>query len=417
MTAGQMWSRRRVLQGSAVVATAALAGPGRLEAAPEGPRIGFIGVKNRGMQNLGPLIQHAVAVCDVDQTVLAAAQARVEKATGRPCRAFRDHRELLAQQGVDAVVISTPDHWHALQAAEAIQAGKDVYCEKPLTLNIYEGQTLVRLARKHGCIVQTGSQQRSDAKFRLACELVRSGRLGKIHTVQVGIKRNNFKADLVPDGPPPPELDYDRWLGPARQRPYNVNRVHYNFRFFWDYSGGQMTNWGAHHLDIAQWGLGMDESGPVEIEGEGRLNPGVFYETPDWCHVLYRYASGVVMHCGQDYKSGVTFEGDRGKLWVDRGKLTAEPAELLLEPLGASDTRLIASDNHYQNWLESIQTRKLPICDVAIGHRSATVCHLGNIAVRTGKKLRWDPVGETILGDDPLTEWVRPAYRSPWTLP
>src|SRR5262249_40422723 len=192
--------------------------------------------------------------------------------------AFGDDGKLLELKEVDAVIVTPPDHWHALPTIHACQAGKDVYCEKPLSLTVVEGRAMVNAARKHKRIVQTGSQQRSDARFRQACELVRNGKLGKLKLVKVGIPGVNFKGPVPPDGEPPANLDYDFWLGPAPKRPYNEKRVHYNFRFFWDYSGGQLTNWGAHHLDIVQWALGMDESGPVSVEGTGKPDPKGEYE-------------------------------------------------------------------------------------------------------------------------------------------
>lgn len=404
-------------------------------------RVGFIGTGGQGMSNLRALMKNAVAVCDVDQNHLAAARQAVEKATGRPCAAYGDYRRLLEDKSVDAVCISTPDHWHALPAIHACEAGKDVYVEKPLTLTIEEGQVMVAVARRTGRVVQTGSQQRSDVRFRQAVELVRNGRLGLIRRVFVGLTGVNWTQEpAVPDSEPPPELDYDMWLGPAPWRPYNKHRVHYYFRFFWDYSGGQMTNWGAHHLDIVQWALGMDGSGPVEIRGRGEYDPQKRFEVPASFAITYRYANGVVVECrspralvsellpdrqaearellnGRDDFTGCLFEGERGLLYVNRGAIAAWPEEFLQEPVGEKDLRVYASRNHHQNWLECIRTRALPICDVAVGHRSATVCHLGNIAVRTGKVVRWDPVGEKIVGDAELTRWVSKPYRAPWSLP
>jgi predicted dehydrogenase len=361
-------------------------------------------------------MKHAAAVCDVDKQRLETAKARVEKETGRACAAYHDYRKLLEDKSIDAVLISTPDHWHALPALQACEAGKDVYCEKPLTLTVAEGQALVKAARRHKRIVQTGSQQRSDPKFRLACELVRSGRIGKVKLVKVGIAKVNFAGPPVPDSEPPPELDYDMWLGPAPWRPYNVKRVHYNFRFFWDYSGGQMTNWGAHHLDIAQWGLGMDESGPVSIEAKGRYHAQNWYEVPEWCEITYQYANGTTVVCSPDNKMGARFEGENGVIYVNRGVLESEPEELVQQPLTDKDVHLYVSKQHHQNWVECIQSRALPICDVAIGHRSATVCHLGNIALRTGRKLTWDPRQEKIVGDADAAKWLTKAYRAPWKL-
>lgn len=410
----------RVLAGIGLSTSGMFAAPlaaiAKEQAPSERIRIGCIGVGNQGRGNLGKFIANTIAVCEVDSDRLAEAKQRVEKSNGKPCAAYADYRRLLDSKDIDAVVVTTPDHWHAQITVDACLAGKDVYCEKPLSLTVADGQAMVQAARRNDRIVQTGSQQRSDPNFRLACELVRSGRIGKVHTVRVGIPGNNFKGTPVPDCDPPKELDYELWLGPAPLRPYNPQHVHYNFRFFWDYSGGQMTNWGAHHLDIAQWGLGMDESGPVSIEGKGRYHPERWYDVPDWCEVIYEYANGAKLICGQDQRGGTTFEGEKGTIHVDRKRLESNPPELIHETLGASDVHLYASDNHHANWLECIKTRKSPICDVAIGHRSATVCHLGNIAIRTGRRIAWDPVRETILNDDAAAQMLSRPYRSPWKL-
>ncbi len=395
------------------------------ETVPNGKRIrlGFIGVANQGTNNLKAYFKQpladVVAVCDVDRNFLAKAKALVEEQTGHACAAYSDYRKMLESKDIDAVVITTPDHWHALPTIHACEAGKDVFCEKPLSLTIAEGRAMVNAARKHKRIVQTGSQQRSDAKFRRACELVRSGRIGKIHTVKVGIPGVNMKGPAAPDTAPPPELDYDFWLGPAPKRPYNPNRVHYYFRFFWDYSGGQMTNWGAHHLDIAQWGLGKDDSGPTSAEGTAKFHEEGLYEVPRTFEITYKYADGVTLlcGCGEGFRNGTTFEGDKGTIFVTRGKLEASDPAILETPLTERDVRLYVSENHHRNWLECIQTRKLPICDVEIGHRSATVCHLGNMAIRSGRKVVWDPKKEQVIGDAAQAEMVSRPYRAPWRLP
>jgi len=409
-------------------------------------RVGSIGVGGQGSSNLGALLKQAavVAVCDVDSERLAKAKKRVEDTAKRPCAAFNDYRQLLETKEIDAVVVSTPDHWHALPSIHACEAGKDVYCEKPLTLTIAEGQAMLKIARRTNRIVQCGSQQRSDSKFLKAAEYIRNGRLGKIKRVLVGLTGVNYderaKPPMLPDSEPPPELDYNFWLGPAPWRPYNKNRVHYLFRFFWDYSGGQMTNWGAHHLDIAQWGLGMDDSGPVEIEGTGEYDPEKRFEPPIKFGLRYKYANGVVIECRcpgakvaellpekqeqakeiLDGKSGFTgciFEGEKGLLYINRGAIRAWSDKILEEPLKPGDVRLCESREHHANWLDCIRSRELPICDVAIGHRSATVCHLGNIAIRTGKKIKWDPAKEEIVGDSEAAKWVTKPYRAPWKLP
>lgn len=380
-------------------------------------RVGCIGVGNQGSNNLKNVLKRVVAVCEVDKNRLSEAKSKVENATATECAAVGDYRRILDRRDIDAVVVTTPDHWHALHTIHACQAGKDVYCEKPLTLFIAEGKAMIAAARKHSRIVQTGSQQRSSERFRLACELVRSGRIGKVHTIKCGISNVNFKGDAVADSAPPAELDFNTWLGPAPKRTYNVRRVHYNFRFFWDYSGGQQTNWGAHHFDIAQWGLGMDESGPVAIEGTAKYDSAGLYEVPKWSNVVYEYANGVKMLCGHDYEGGTLFIGDKGSLYVNRKKLTTTPEDLLEKPLSADDVHLYQSKDHFANWFDCIKSRKLPICDVAIGHRSASVCHLGNIAIRTGRKIQWDPVREEIVGDADASNLVHRPYREPWQLP
>ena len=385
-------------------------------------RVGCIGLGGQGKGNMKAIQANVVAICDVDDGHLAEAGKLVEAAKGK-AETFRDYRKLLASKEVDAVLISTPDHWHALQTIHACAAGKDVYCEKPLTLVIAEGRAMVNAARDHKRIVQTGSQQRSDAKFRQTCELVRGGTIGKIHTVKVGLPGPNFKAPGIPDGKIPDGLNYDLWLGPAPERAYNEKRVHYLFRFFWDYSGGQQTNFGAHHLDIAQWGLGTDDTGPTKIEGQATFNKDKWFETPETAHVTYTYANGIKMLCslgtGKDaYAAGTTFEGDKGTIFVTRGKMemTTAGEKVDAAKLPSAEVKLYASGNHHKNWLECIKSRKPPICDVEIGHRSATVCHLGNIALRTGAAIVWDPAKEEIVGNAEAAKMVTKIYRKPWKL-
>ena len=265
----------------------------------------------------------------------------------------------------------------------------------------------------------TRSAKNARTRRRQACELVRNGRLGKLERVMVGLPGSNFNAKPVPDSDPPEELDYDMWLGPAPQRPYNVNRVHYKFRFFWDYSGGQMTNFGAHHIDIAQWGLGMDDSGPVATEGTATFHPEKHYEVTQACRVTHTYANGVILVVGQgekDCPGGVTFVGSEGTIFVDRGKITSTPEDIVKQPMTDSDERLYVSTNHHQNFMDCLKSRKLPICDVEIGHRAATICHLGNIALRLGRRIQWNPATEQIVGDDDAAKWVSRPYRAPWTL-
>jgi predicted dehydrogenase len=391
-------------------------------------RVGCIGVGGQGRGNLKAVVKNVVAVCDVDARHLVSAAEQVEKAGTQPWT-FADYRKLLDQKDIDAVLISTPDHWHALPTIHACQAGKDVYVEKPLTLFVAEGRAMVKAARENKRIVQTGSQQRSEygGKFRQACELVRNGALGKPTTVKVGLPGPNWVDRAkgkkpVPDSDPPANLDYDLWLGPAPKRAYNENRVHYLFRFFWDYSGGQQTNFGAHDLDIAQWALGMDDSGPVAVEGSATFNKDGWFETPETAKQTFTYANGVRVLCSLGrggYPGGVTFEGEKGTIHVSRGSITATiNGQKVPDPmkLPTGEVKLYAANGHHANWLECVKTRKQPICDVEIGHRSATVCHLGNIAIRTGRKITWDPVKEQIVGDAEANAMLTRPYREPWKL-
>lgn len=419
-------NRRRFLQTTAAVA-GAFAAPLFIPRSAFGANdrivLGHIGVGGQGNGNLNGFLGKkeigVAGVCDVDSSRLEKALKTV---TGRGHKAegFEDYRRLLDRNDIDAVVISTPDHWHALQTIHACEAGKDVYCEKPLTLTILEGRKMVDAAREHGRVVQTGSQQRSSKEFRTACELVRNGRIGKVHTVLVGINTPNHPGAPVADSKPPAELNYEMWLGPAPDRPYNKNRVHYNFRFFRDYSGGQMTNWGAHHLDITQWGLGKDDSGPVKVDGTGTFHSQKWHEVSETCRVTHTYDDGTKVIVGQgqkDIPGGTTFIGSEGKIYVNRGKLVVEPEAIAKAALPADAIRLYESNDHKGNFLECIRTREKPICDVEIGHRSATVCHLSNIAIDLGRPLTWDPKAEEFPGDAEANALRVTAYRSPWQLP
>jgi predicted dehydrogenase len=395
--------------------------PSRAFGANDRVRTGHIGVRNQGTNNLKELLKNknvdVVAVCDVDSDVLAKAAKLVQDSKKEPIKAEKDFRVLLNDKSIDAVVVTTPDHWHAIPTIEACMAGKDVYCEKPLSLFMTEGQAMVEAARKYDRVVQTGTQQRSDKRFRQAVEIVRSGLLGRIERIRVGIPGVNFTGPAVADSTPPANLDYDRWLGPAPKKAYNEKHVHYLFRFFWDYSGGQMTNFGAHHLDIVQWALNMDNSGPLEIIGTGQFHKDNWYEVPEKFEVTYTYEGNLKVIAGQDQPpGGVVFEGANGDLYVTRSKITCDKNPDILKAEIPKVSRVTVSDNHFQNWVDCIKSREKPIADVAIGHRSATVCHLGNIAVRTGRKLLWNAEREFIQGDDEAQAMLSRPYREPWEL-
>ena len=428
-------TRRRFVQWAGGAAAAPTIVPrsvfGRGGQAPPSERItvGFIGTgKMANEYHLGTLLGfgdvQALAVCEVDANRRHHAKQRVEdayreKAEGstdyKGCDAYNDFREVLARRDIDAVVIATPDHWHAIPVIEACRAGKDVYCEKPLTLTIAEAKRCIDAVRKHKRVLQTGSQQRSSVfgPFRLACELIRSGRLGKVHTVTVGLGGPSRWCDL-PEEPREPGLDWDLWLGQAPKRPYHSDLsprgVHNHFpswRAYREYSGGGMTDIGAHHFDIAQWALDMDRSGPVKI-----IPP----DDPKAGHgVKYVYANGVEMTHGGP--SGCVFVGEKGRLHIDRGKLTSEPEEIVKEPLGDGEVHLYASAGHHRDWLNCIRARKQPVADVEIGARSATVCHLGNLAYWHGRTLRWDPAKWRFIDDPEADTWLDCKRRDRWPLP
>jgi predicted dehydrogenase len=416
-------SRRRFLQ-SAGAASAVFALPtiipGRAFGANERINTGHVGLAGQGKSNLGKFMNNAVAFCDVDSKHLAGAIKMANDKGKKDVKGYGDFRRLIDDKDVDVVVVATPDHWHALITIAACQAGKDVYCEKPLSLTIVEGRKMVEAARANKRIVQTGSQQRSSKEFYTACRLVRAGYIGKLEKILVGIPGPNYPKDgPVPDSDPPPELDYEMWLGPAPYRPYNKNRVHYNFRFFWDYSGGQMTNFGAHHIDIAHWGMGVDDSGPLEVDGTATYHPMKWFEVTQTVRLTYKYPNDVTMIVGQgqkDIPQGATFFGSKGKIFVTRGKIETTPAELKDTVFKSDDVALIQSTDHHKNFIECIKSRELPICDVEIGHRSATACHLGNIVARLGRKIKWDAKTEQIVGDDEANKMISRPYRKPWSL-
>jgi predicted dehydrogenase len=391
--------------------------------------VGLIGCGGQGRGIMGWARRHkgveVVAVCDVDKRHREAAA----KSVGKDCKTYEDYRELLDRKDVNVVLIGTPDHWHTLTAIDALRKGKDVYCEKPLTLTIAEGVALVKVARDTKRIFQVGSQQRSDALFRLACELVRNGRLGKLETVETWIGANPkggpFKRAKVPEG-----LNWDFWQGQTPNVPYIPQRCHYTFRWWYEYSGGKMTDWGAHHNDIAQWALGMDGSGPMEIVSKG-AEPAKDHRSFN-CHptfeITYTYPGGIKLICTSK-ENGVRFTGEDGKwIFVRRGGIEASDqkekpkkgrakSKLLDEPLGKDANRLYVSNNHMGNFLECVKSRKPTICPAEVGHRSVTVCHLGVISLRLGgKKLKWDPKKEQFTGDEVGNKMLSRPMRAPWKL-
>lgn len=444
MSPNRRLSRRQVLRSAAATAPffIAPAALGRCGFRPPSERInlGLIGVRNMGGYHLSTLLGNSdvqiVAVCDV----MAATRESARKKTNEHyaakrdtsdfvgCEAYNEFEKVLERADVDAVVIATPDHWHAAIAIAACAAGKDVYCEKPLSLTVGEAGEMVRAARRYGRVFQTGSQQRSSGEFLQACEIIRNGLIGDVKRVHVEIGPTSQHVVLAEE-PIPAGLDYDRWLGPAPLAPYNVTRCGQDFVSGWrrirDYSGGKLTDWGAHHFDIVQWALGMDESGPIEFippptPPTGRPKPppiingpGASPLEPSWGMTI-RYAGGVEII--KDGLNGLRFEGTQGVVEVNRGFLRTEPASLKNHRFGPRDVRLYASRNHHQNWIECIRSRARPITDVAIGARSVTVCHLANIALWLDRMIRWDPVKEEIIGDPQAARWLDRPRRAPYGL-
>lgn len=428
-------SRRDFLRSSAAAAApmivpASVFGRQGRPAAGEKLAVGMIGVGKMGMFHVDRFTVNLkndtriLAVCDVDAARREHAKKLVDERTGKGTVTYVDYRELLARKDIDAVCVATPDHWHATVAIEAMKAGKDVYCEKPLTLTIHEAKLLIEAARKYGRVFQTGSQQRSDGPFRNVCDVLRNGRLGKVKEVHVGIGPTSKWCDL-PAQEPDPGLDWDRWLGPCPKRAYHEvlcrkglpDKYPFNpgWRDYREYSGGYVTDWGAHHFDITQWALGMDEAGPVEIIPPEKEND-VF-----GTRLVYRNTAlgdeVVVVH--KQMKNGITFVGEKGEIFVNRSDKDTKstPETILKEPLEADAKRLFKSPGHHRNWLDCVKSRQKPICDVEIGARSVTVCHLVNLAIWNRRKLAWDPKEWKFVGDDEANKWLDRERREAYPLP
>jgi predicted dehydrogenase len=346
------------------------------------------------------------------------------KYQGRTCSTHEDFRDLLARPDVDAVQIATPDHWHALHAISAARARKHIYCEKPLALTIAEGRFMSDSIRKANVIWQTGSQQRSDIHFRMAAEFIRNGRLGKLKQIRVGLasdnRDNNGHASQTAPTPVPNGLNYDLWLGPAADAPFCPARLHSNWRWFYDYSGGNITDFGAHHLDIVQWALDKDSSGPVAFTDLHATwpEPGSLYTTPLTFAFSYQYADGTTVHVADkmDFGSGIQFEGEKGTITTTRGGLKWDPIELR-RPITSDEIHLYESKDHFRNFIDAIQNGIQPAAPIETAHRSITISHLANIALRLRReKLHWDPDTETIQNDPEAQALTSRSMRSPWQL-
>lgn len=393
-------------------------------------RIGCIGMRYQGSVIAREALPYGdiVAICDVDRHVREQARASF----GSTAQIFENYQDLLAKKGIDVVLIGTPDHWHAKMLIDACRAGKDVYCEKPLTLTVAEGQRVCDVVRETGRVVQVGTWQRSDARFRRAVEMVHAGRIGTLRRMVVVMGKNTQGGPFTPQ-PVPRHFNWDLWQGQTPDVPYLAERSHYTFRWWYEYSGGEMTDTGAHHLDIAQWGAGLQHSGPVEIEGTARF-PTVengFNVAIDY-HAKYRYANGVELEVldsprGDYNRDGIMFEGDEGRIFVNRGTLAGKPVEdLASRPLRREDFRAYSSDNldrvermgkidaiknHMGNFFDCTISRKTPISDVISQHRSVSLCHLGNIAMKVGTKLSWNPETEQFVDSPAATKLLKRDQR------
>jgi predicted dehydrogenase len=432
-------SRRRFLKTTGAAAATALpawflaqeagaAPQAASEATPpsEQIRVGLVGCggMGRGDARNAKRFGKIIAICDVDENHLNDA-----KANDFPeADSYGDFRKLLERNDLDAVICGTVDHWHTLVSIGAMKAGKDVYCEKPLTLTIDEGRRRVEVQRQTGRVLQTGTQQRSSREFRLACDLVRNGRIGKIEKAEVwlpaGLRQGPFAVSEVPAG-----FNYDFWQGQTPAVPYVKERTHFSFRYWWEYSGGTMTDWGAHHNDIVLWTLGQDGSGPVSIEGKQLVDmiPGGFTAASEY-DVTYTYADGVVHSCKSTTASewhggvkekngqlhGIKFIGSSGWIWVTRGTIQASDPDILKEELPESAPRVYHSSDHMGNFFDCVKSRQPTICPAEVGHRSASLCHLGVIAIRLGRKLRWDPAKEQFVDDAEANEYVKREMRTPY---
>jgi len=391
--------------------------------------IGSIGLRYQGSVITRQALPHGDVVCiaDVDKDIGGQAIASFGGTL------VEDYRKLLDRKDVDVVLIATPDHWHTKMVIDACRAGKDVYCEKPITLTVDEGKLLRKVVKETGRVVQVGTWQRSDWKFRLACELVRAGRVGKLHTVTVTTSPNPAGGPFEVTKPYS-NLNWDMWQGQTPDVPYIRERCHYTFRWWYEYSGGQLTDWGAHGIDIAHWGIGCDTSGPLEINGYADVLPNDpnSYNVPPTFQVDYKYAGDVTLKIRCDGRAGILFEGDQGRIFVNRGTVAGKAVDELKDnPLPHEQFKLYGFENrerpertgkldaivnHMGNFFDCVKARKTPISDLESQHRVATTCHLGNISIRLRRPLKWNPETELFVGDDEANGWLRREQRKKYAI-
>lgn len=424
-------NRRRFLQRATGITAGAMAFPyivsssalGKDGAVAPSNRIvmGCIGVGSMGSGDmrgfLGKKEVQIVAVCDIDRKKRDNAKKTVDdRYKNSDCKTYLDFREIIYRDDINALMLALPDHWHSIPAVMGARAGKDIHAQKPLARTIREGRAICDAVKRYGRIWQTGSQQRSGRDFHRACELVRNGRIGKVHTVEVGLPTGG-SSDNKPIQPVPAGVDWDWWLGPAPWVPYR-GVMHWNWRWMMDYSGGQLTDWAGHHIDIAHWGMDLERTGPVEIEGKGEYPRDGIYDVPMTYRFTCKYANGVVMTVANNRQipQGTKWIGDKGWVYVKRDKLEANPAGVLNEVIGPNEIHLYENRDHKQNFLDCVKNRKETIAPAEIGHRSISVGLLGEIAMLTEEKLKWDPDKEVFIDNERANSYLSRPMRSPWHL-
>lgn len=387
-----------------------------------------IGCGSQGGSNMGNFLGigevQIVAVCDVDQNNANGKKRTVDQRYGNSdCRVYGDYRELLENESLDCVSHAVPDHWHAAISVACAKKGLDIYGEKPMARTIRESRAICDAVDRYGIIWQTGSWQRSRQDFHRAVELVRNGRIGKIEYAEVGLPNGNRQGPDVSLLEVPATFDYEMWLGSAPYRPYQNfggGNVHWDWRWILDYSGGQLTDWAGHHIDIAHWGLDLERTGPVEIEGEGQYATRGIYDVPYAYDFTCTYANGVkirVANAGvQPHGMGVCWYGENGWIHVSRGGLSASDDKILREQIGANEIHLYKSDDHDRNFIDCVKSRKETIAPAEIAHRSISAGLLGEIAMLLGRKLEWDPEKERFINDPQAERYLMRPYRSPWVL-
>jgi predicted dehydrogenase len=389
--------------------------------------IGSIGTGSQGMANMKDFLRlkdavRFVAVCDVDAIRLAKAKETVDAANkSNDCRTYWDFREFLEKEKLDAVSLALPDHWHGIIYTAAISKKLNVYGEKPICRTISDGQTIVAAVKKNNIIWQTGSWQRSQSHFRKGAELAINGRAGKIRNIEVGLPDGNKGIGTPPVMPVPPELNWERWLGPAPKVEYR-GVSHWDWRWILDYSGGQLTDWAGHHIDIANWGAGLEHTGPVEISGSGIYPPEGIFNVPVEYDLICKYANGIEMRVANASRlklgMGTTWYGDKGWIHTDRGnRLSASDPAILDEVIGENEIHLYKSDDHWMNFIECVRSGNQPVAPIGPAYRAISVALLGEIAMTTGEVIRWDPEKEEIVGNPHASRLLSRPYRKPWEKP